>query len=161
MAGELNSTFGWICTSARTQKRKSIDKQIYRIFLFSRYKTETDKMKWLWLLFTFVLLFTIVCAKKKKFEGDFEFVDEVIYYEFDSFCMKLKLKNSVLPFGELSKLCWTPKHTHTVCIYIEKLKYCHSLSSSFVFLFLFLLHSILFIIYSRYLCCILKRIFFV
>lgn len=40
-------------------------------------------MKWLWLLFTFVLLFSIVCAKKKKFEGDFEFVDEVIYYEFD------------------------------------------------------------------------------
>ncbi|KAG4072900.1 hypothetical protein HA402_006580 [Bradysia odoriphaga] len=33
-------------------------------------------MKWLWLLFTFVLLFSIVCAKKKKFEGDFEFVDE-------------------------------------------------------------------------------------
>lgn len=47
-------------------------------------------MKWLWLLFTFMLLFSFVCGKKKKFEGDFEFVDEVIYYVF--FKTKIEIK---------------------------------------------------------------------
>lgn len=35
------------------------------------------KMKCLWLLLTFILMISVVSAKKKKFEGDFEFVDEV------------------------------------------------------------------------------------
>lgn len=34
-------------------------------------------MKCLWLLFTLALYISIVSAKKKKFEGDFEFIDEV------------------------------------------------------------------------------------
>lgn len=34
-------------------------------------------MKCLWLLFTLALLLSVVSAKKKKFDGDFEFVDEV------------------------------------------------------------------------------------
>lgn len=34
-------------------------------------------MKLLWLSLTLFLMFSVACAKKKKFEGDFEFVDEV------------------------------------------------------------------------------------
>lgn len=34
-------------------------------------------MKLLWLSLTIFLMFSVACAKKKKFEGDFEFVDEV------------------------------------------------------------------------------------
>lgn len=34
-------------------------------------------MKLLWLSLTIFLMFSVASAKKKKFEGDFEFVDEV------------------------------------------------------------------------------------
>lgn len=34
-------------------------------------------MKCLWLLFTLALILSVATAKKKKFDGDFEFVDEV------------------------------------------------------------------------------------
>lgn len=34
-------------------------------------------MKCLWLLFTLALVLSVAGAKKKKFDGDFEFVDEV------------------------------------------------------------------------------------
>lgn len=34
-------------------------------------------MRYMWLVFSFVLLLSLAAAKKKKFDGDFEFVDEV------------------------------------------------------------------------------------
>lgn len=36
-------------------------------------------MRCLWLVFTFAVLLSVVAAKKKKFDGDFEFVDEVSF----------------------------------------------------------------------------------